>query len=190
MSQGMLGLLKLSDVRGPRNDLDEKLAGPDGLKWLIELKKFLRKQFTLLVGDGRTKESLLAAGRYDSVGHIAKAFVTSPSFRWTKEPCECDIELVEFNYDPSSDQVLAEFAKRGLLEPTEEDALRFGGKYPDEQLESPIVFLHKENIWLGSFDFRGVLVLGAGGSERELGCGWFVGRWGRGGRGAARRPRK
>ena len=46
MSEGMLGLLSLSDVQGPRNDFDEKLAGPEGKDWLREFKRFLRKEKT------------------------------------------------------------------------------------------------------------------------------------------------
>ena len=44
MSQGMLGNLALSDVFGPRNDLEAKLAGPDGATWLMALKRLLRKE--------------------------------------------------------------------------------------------------------------------------------------------------
>jgi len=44
MSQGMLGNLPLSEVRGPKGDLDEKLAGSDGAMWLTAFKRFLRKK--------------------------------------------------------------------------------------------------------------------------------------------------
>lgn len=44
MSQGMLGNLPLSEVRGPKGDLDEKLAGSEGLIWLNAFKRFLRKE--------------------------------------------------------------------------------------------------------------------------------------------------
>jgi len=44
MSQGMLGMLPLSEVRGPRNDLDEKLAGPEGPGFLEDLKLLLRQE--------------------------------------------------------------------------------------------------------------------------------------------------
>lgn len=190
MSKGMLGLLALSEVRGPLSDLNEKLAGSNGPKWLADLKKFLRKQFTLLFGDSRSKEEVLAAGHYDWVGDVAKAFIASPQFRWGTKREEVDIELVEFDYDPTSEQVLTEFAKRGLEEPMEEDALRFGEKYPDVQLEFPIVFLHKTNLWLGPDGRRGVLVLRRSGAGRGLYCRWFDDEWIRDCRFAARRPRK
>lgn len=44
MSKGMLGTLSLSDVQGPRDDLEQKLAGEDGAVWLAALKRFLRKE--------------------------------------------------------------------------------------------------------------------------------------------------
>ena len=44
MSKGMLGKLPLSAVRGPRDTLDELLAGGDGPVVLDELKKFNKRQ--------------------------------------------------------------------------------------------------------------------------------------------------
>jgi len=46
MSAGMLGTLWLSDVQGPMDDLQKKLASGDGNKWLTELKKFNKKLAT------------------------------------------------------------------------------------------------------------------------------------------------
>lgn len=40
----MLGMLPLSEVQGPRDDLEQKLAGADGRSWLTALTKFLRKE--------------------------------------------------------------------------------------------------------------------------------------------------
>mgnify|MGYP001571539363 CR=1 FL=1 len=42
MSEGMLGLLPLRDVRGPVDDLYDKLASAEGPKWLEGLNAFLR----------------------------------------------------------------------------------------------------------------------------------------------------
>lgn len=44
MSEGMLGRLPLSTVRGPKATLDDRLAGSDGEEWLVALNKFLRRQ--------------------------------------------------------------------------------------------------------------------------------------------------
>lgn len=44
MAQAMLGKLPLSAVRGPRDTLEEHLAGPDGPQWLEWLKCLNRKE--------------------------------------------------------------------------------------------------------------------------------------------------
>lgn len=44
MSTGMLGRLPLSAVRGPKDDLDNLLAGTDGEAVLAEFKKFVKRQ--------------------------------------------------------------------------------------------------------------------------------------------------
>src|SRR3990167_9942977 len=44
MSKGMLGMLPLSAVRGPKDDLDNLLAGTDGDAVLTEFKKFVKRQ--------------------------------------------------------------------------------------------------------------------------------------------------
>ena len=49
MSEGMLGLLSLRDVRGPMADLWEKLASADGIRVLIELNKFLRNGCRMVI---------------------------------------------------------------------------------------------------------------------------------------------
>ena len=190
MPKGVLGDVSVAEFRGPMMDLMEKVQGQNGRKWFEDFKKFLRKQFVFLVGDGRTKEQMLAAGRYDWVGNVAGVFIASPQFRWATAPEEVDIELVEFDNDLTSEQVLAEFAKRGLEEPTEEDALRFGEKYPDVQNDFPIVFLHKANLWRDPHGYLDVLVLRRHGAQRVLDCCWFDYRWRRYSRFAARRLRK
>lgn len=44
MSKGMLGMLPLSAVRGPKDALDNLLASNDGERVLTELKKFVRRE--------------------------------------------------------------------------------------------------------------------------------------------------
>ncbi|HEY4501734.1 MAG TPA: hypothetical protein VJJ20_01545 [Candidatus Paceibacterota bacterium] len=44
MSTGMLGRLPLSALRGPKDDLDNLLAGTDGESVLAEFKKFVKRQ--------------------------------------------------------------------------------------------------------------------------------------------------
>ena len=131
--------------------------------------------FTFAAGDKRSAKELLAAGKYDWVGDYARQFVEGKKFRLADKPEEVDMVLVEFGHDPTSDEVLAEFARQGLERPTEEDALRFGEKYPDEQKKYPIVFLHEP--WQDPHGDRRGLVLGWRGRERELDYDWFDGRW-------------
>ena len=144
--------------------------------------------FTFAAGDKRSAKELLAAGKYDWVGDYARQFVEGKKFRLADKPEEVDMVLVEFGHDPTSDEVLAEFARQGLERPTEEDALRFGEKYPDEQKKYSIVFLHEP--WQDPRGYRFVLVLRWDGRERELSHGWFGSRWYRDYRFAARRSRK
>src|SRR3989344_3374433 len=91
-------------------------------------KKFLRKTLiTLRHGDGTTKAALLAA--YGWVGEGARALRESGKFRTASARGAGGLGFVDGNYfdhAPSSDEVLAELAKRGLEEPPEEDALRYG----------------------------------------------------------------
>jgi len=44
MSEGMLGRLPLSETRGPRDELEDRLAGAKGEIWLAALKRFLREE--------------------------------------------------------------------------------------------------------------------------------------------------
>jgi hypothetical protein len=44
MSKNMLGNLSLHQIRGPRDQLEDCLAGENGLEWLVALKKFLRRE--------------------------------------------------------------------------------------------------------------------------------------------------
>jgi hypothetical protein len=50
MHKSMLGKLPLSEVQGPRDDLESKLAGGEGEVWLTEFKKFLRREPCWLCG--------------------------------------------------------------------------------------------------------------------------------------------
>lgn len=44
MSEVMLGNLRIPDVRRSMTDLEDKLAGDDGVQWLVALNRFLRKE--------------------------------------------------------------------------------------------------------------------------------------------------
>lgn len=57
MSKGMLGKLPLSEIRGPRDAFEERLAGEDGSKWLDAFKRFLRKENPWPVDDTAKRPS-------------------------------------------------------------------------------------------------------------------------------------
>src|SRR3989344_8887645 len=73
--------------------------------------------FTFAVGDKRSAKELLAAGNYDWVGDYARQFVEGKKFRLEGKAEEVDIVLVEFDHNPTSEEVLAEFGKQGLERP-------------------------------------------------------------------------
>ena len=99
MPKGMLGKLPLSEIRGPRDDLEEKLAGPEGGKWLESLKKFLRKENPFSSGIWNLRHRGV---RYeertsveDFVGRREKAFADE----WEKEN---KLRVRDFNTPPMS----------------------------------------------------------------------------------------
>jgi len=59
------------------------------------------------------------------------------------DPMPRTAELIEFDHNPTSEEVLEEFGRCGLERPTYEDALEFGAQHPEEQRERTIVFLHE-----------------------------------------------
>ncbi len=104
MSKGMLGMLPLSAIRGPRDAFEEKLAGDDGPMWLAAFNRFLRKEnpwatrlirWTLTIG-GKGKDALLteleANGR--KIGVYARSMVEHMSFTTAPEAYEVDLAVV------------------------------------------------------------------------------------------------
>ena len=59
-----------------------------------------------------------------------------------------EIVLLTFDRPMSSEDGTAEVTKQGLERPYYEDALYFGIKYPEAQLETPVSFLHDH--WFGN----------------------------------------
>src|SRR3989338_5208567 len=88
------------------------------------------------------------------------------------------IEFVEYDHDPTSEEVLKDFTSRGLKRPTYEDGFYFGIQHKEEQRKHLIVFLHEPVQ--GSYGRLRVLVLDGYSGRRGLGLGWFDSRWDRG----------
>ena len=124
------------------------------------------------IGDGRTTEELVRAGNYNYAdpGINSRNFPVRPAKRGVRE-----IVLLEFDHDPTSEEVLAEAMKQNLDRPVYEDALYFGVEHPEVQRERPVVFLHEP--WRYPGGYLSVLYLWSSAGHRELYLSWFGSRW-------------
>jgi hypothetical protein len=131
--------------------------------------------YRITIGDGRSTEELVAAGRYG----YSHSCVTSDNFpvRKVEAGQAREIVLLAFDHDVTSAEATTAAARLGLERPTYEDALYFGIAYPDVQCERPVIFLH--DPWFGFFGRRDVLCLWSNAGRRELGLEGFDDRWGR-----------
>ncbi len=97
--------------------------------------------FRITRGGKRTTEEVVGATKHTFVDK----YINSANLPLT-EVVEEDRELVAFqvldwDHDPESPEILKEFKKRGLERPTHEDALKFDEAHPDEK--GVFVFLHE-----------------------------------------------
>lgn len=151
-------------------------------------REMLKVGYTIARGDGRSAMALMAAGNYGKVWPNARAFVESADFPMSSVRENADFELVGFDHNPKTQEVLDEFVRRGLERPLPEDSLRFGEKYPDDvQKERPLAFLHKP--WRTPDGDLEVLCLSEWSGGRDLYTGLFENKWNRDCRFPARRPR-
>ena len=129
--------------------------------------------YTVTVGDGRSTEALVEAGKYG----YAHSAVLSENFpaRHAGGPRVRELVLLHFEHDVTAPEVMAEAGRRGMRAPTYEDALYFGIAHPEAQREGPIVFLHEP--WVGYFGRRDVLCLWDNAGRRELGLDGFDDTW-------------
>jgi hypothetical protein len=125
------------------------------------------------VSDGRSTETLVAAGGYG----YAHSCVTSENFPAGRfpDPRVRALTLLEFGRDVTTAEAVAAAARLGLEPPTYEDALHFGVEHPEVQRTRPVVFLHEP--WVGFYGRRDVLCLWSNAGRRELGLEGFDGRW-------------
>lgn len=128
--------------------------------------------FPIICG-GESASELVKRGRYNWVNYE----ITDSRFPIESHaPVSRTIELVEFDRDSNSEEMLAEFARRGLERPTYEDAFAFGIVYPEEQRKHSVVFLH-EPVQVG--DNYDVLVLDGYDRDRYLRLRWLDYGWSR-----------
>lgn len=106
-----------------------------------------RGEFTLLVDNRDTFNSLIERGGYDTQYYdITEQRFPVRSFRTRKR----NLVFLHFNRDITTDCVLKEARKRGLQRPTYEDCLRFGAQYTNCASRFPMVFLHEPVIYNGN----------------------------------------
>ena len=136
------------------------------------VQKALSKVFLInCIGSYKTSE-LIRYGKYTWNNN----WITDWRFPLEKHaPMSRTIEIVEFDHDSDSEEVLKEFGRCGLERPTYEDALYFGIQHPEEQKKHPIVFLHEPVLNLdGNF---GVLALSEDGGLWHLPLSYLVPKW-------------
>ena len=132
-------------------------------------------RFRVVVNYSQTLEQMIAAGRYDwkNPDITEKHFPIPPSKRGKEEVA---IELVHFDRNMESDEVLRELDKAGLRSAELPELLAFGAAHPEKQREFPIVALG--SVWQHWHGDRGVASLYGGADERGLGLPWWSVSWG------------
>jgi hypothetical protein len=142
------------------------------VKLFVELIQREKNTFYLKPSRHQTTEDAIKAGKYDKVNEFINSQNFPLRFQTAKKR---KIEFLEFNFDPTSDQVISEAHRRGLKRPCYEDALDFGEQYPDIQRDHPIAFLHVP--WQDQYGGLAVMVLYGDNKERGIGLNYFHIRW-------------
>jgi len=126
---------------------------------------------------GKTISSLLRAGEYDWTNENLndQNFSQTPMER--EETEELEIELVHFDREMETDDILSGLEKRGLRPATPTELLTLGATHKDLQREFPIVALGQS--WQDPDGDRGVVYLCRSGSDRDACLVWFEGGWDR-----------
>lgn len=138
---------------------------------LLPTEQSIGPTYPVAVNYDLSLAGMIRAGRYDWVN----SDITGEHFPVNGvDTKEVVFELVHFNQDMSSDDVLRKLDKRGMRPATIEELLAFGEKYPELQRQFPIVALG--SVWR-RLDDRDVPYLYRYGSERDLHLYWFEDRW-------------
>lgn len=137
-----------------------------------EVSQKSKDVFLVLVDYCRSLEDMIAAGKYNDVNSDinAKHF---PVAKHGKE--NVAVELVHFDRSIGSGDALLELDKMGFRPATLPELLAFGEKYPDVQLQFPIVALG--SVWRGLRGPRRVASLWGDAGRRDLRLDWFENDW-------------
>lgn len=125
------------------------------------------KSFELSLKARRQPEDLLRAGKYSEVNQLIREGIKKKRFSFDGEDLvDRKISILEIKDLTASQDVVRMAKKMALRPPSMIDAFLMGEKFPDEQLEGPIVFLHEpEYAWNGHL-FQ--VVLGKGYKGRMI----------------------
>ncbi|MFH0952643.1 MAG: hypothetical protein V1838_05730 [Patescibacteria group bacterium] len=159
MSEGMLGNIPLSETRGPRDELDDRLAGKQGRMWLNALNKFLRRenpwgipQIIEVTTNGRTGEQCFTdlEERSNRVSDYTKEALRSKEFVATDGTVYKLAVIFGHEFEDNertNENIRNEAAERGYLEPPMEPAPYLRDMFSDEDLEKmgiwALVLMHK-----------------------------------------------
>ena len=168
-------LARLAEKAKQRGLTDEDFRGDGLADKIVDLLSDGRKTvngYPVTVDYRQSLKDMIQAGRYD----YANSDITEKHFPVASGPAELSIELVHFDRVMSSEDVLAEFDRRGLRPATLPELLAFGKAYPEVQLEFPVVAL--ASVWRSWGVGRLVPFLWSNADERGLGLDWLVDRWG------------
>jgi len=126
--------------------------------------------YPLSVDYGRSVEDGVRAGRYDWVNPN----ITSHNFPTKRRGrAEVVLELICFDREISSYEVLFEIDKRGYRPANLQELLAFGEKYPEVQREFPVVAL--DSVWQDRGGDLYAPCLGNDlGKERDLSLKWIA----------------
>jgi len=159
MPEGMLGLLSLSEVRGPRDDLEDKLAGSEGLMWLCALKKMLRKESLwrapMILGvtsNGRTGRQFFASLEDQGyrVSDYAMELLRSPEFVPTSSKLYKIIVIMPDEFkdeERTNTNIRAKAESYRCIDPPAELAPLLREVFSDEDIEAmglfSLIVMHK-----------------------------------------------
>jgi hypothetical protein len=128
--------------------------------------------FPLRVDYGRTIERLVEEGHYDW-SHID---ISSELFSTERKGmADIVIELIHFETQKNTDEVLTAITCNGLRPADIVEILTFGATYPDEQRQYPIVA--RGALWIGTCGGHFVPCLRTGSKGRYVDLYWFGGMW-------------
>jgi hypothetical protein len=126
------------------------------------------QQYLVTVNYDLSVKDAIAAGKYDWKNDD----ITDKHFPSKRAgTTDTEIILVKFDKDMTLEDVLRELNKQRLRAAELPELLAFGEKYPDVQLEFPVVALG--SVWQDSGGRRGAPFLSECGDDRGLGLAWF-----------------